>query len=142
MAKERATVSDEQRERMLIQEQIGRAAAEEPESSTSTTPPVEEGLKREEGAEKVVLAISVKPAASAAAPVFKMNALKPAVNPLKANPLKRPNVFKSAAMTSSVDVAKVNEKKRPAPKSAAEQLILEEQERKRRRMDRDILTST
>jgi len=144
LAKERATVSDEQRERTLIQEQIERAAAVEPESSTSTTPPVEGGLKREEGAEKVVLAISAKPVASAAAPAFKMNALKPVVNPLKANPLKRPNVFKSTATNNSADGdgLKVNEKKRPTPMSAAERLIIEEQARKRRRMDSDSLTST
>jgi DNA/RNA-binding protein KIN17 len=64
------------------------------------------------------------------------------INPLKANPLKRPNVFKTATAggpsSSSERVDKVlSDKKRPAPMSAAERLIQEEQERKRRRMDRD-----
>ncbi|TFK71258.1 hypothetical protein BDN72DRAFT_958186 [Pluteus cervinus] len=154
MAKERLTTSDEQRERTLIAEQIERAKADtgSGDSSSSGTPPVEEGLKREEGAEKLVLSFAPKPAATAATPStsapavalgggLKLNAMKPAINPLKANPLKanplkRPNVFKSAGPTSSsVDAEKSNEKKRPM--SAAEMLILEEQERKRRRMDRD-----
>ncbi|KAF8157926.1 zinc finger protein RTS2 [Crassisporium funariophilum] len=142
MKKDRATVSDEQRERQHIAEQIERAAAGvDNEAGPSTTPPIEEGLKRDENAEKVVLSFSAKPAPSAALPVvtgFKMNALKPTVNPLKANPLKRPNVFKSSAPAASESVDKAaNDKKRPAPMSAAERLILEEQERKRRRMDRD-----
>ncbi|KII90663.1 hypothetical protein PLICRDRAFT_52381 [Plicaturopsis crispa FD-325 SS-3] len=142
MKKERATVSDEQRERQLIAEQIERAAAGEgPSASTSpASPPVEEGLKRDEGTEKVVLSFSAKPAtlsatsAPAAPTGLKLNALKSAANPLKANPLRRPNVFKTA---SSATPQPDNEKKRPAPMSAAERLILEEQQRKRRRMDRE-----
>lgn len=139
LKKDRATMSDEQRERQLIAEQIERAATEEEAGpSSSSSPPAEEGLKREDGAEKVVLSLSAKPAATAA-PVsfggFKANPLKPG-----ANPLKRPNVLKALA-TSGVgdngDKASANEKKRSAPMSAAEKLILEEQERKRRRMDRD-----
>jgi DNA/RNA-binding protein KIN17 len=141
LKKDRATTSDEQRERMLIAEQIERAAAEaESPPSNDDSPPVEEGLKRDEGAEKVVLSFSAKPAAPAAdtAPSSTLSAgfktsLK--VNPLKANPLKRPNVFKSAS--GAGDSEKTNEKKRPAPMTAAERLILEDQERKRRRMDRD-----
>ncbi|CAA7262819.1 unnamed protein product [Cyclocybe aegerita] len=150
MKKDRATISDEQRERQLIAEQIERAAAEAPEASSSTTPPVEEGLKREENAEKVVLSFSAKPATTPAAPAttaLKLNPLKLGANPLKPNPLKRPNVFKSAtaagaSSSSSTDNADkaVNEKKRAAPMSAAERLILEDQERKRRRMDRDNST--
>ena len=135
MKKDRATMSDEQRERMLIAEQIERAAAEA-EPSSSNSPPAEEGLKRDEGAEKVVLSFTTaKPAATSAttsAPAvgFKLNA-----NPLKTNPLKRPNVFKTSS--NSADSEKANEKKRPAPMSAAERLIQEEQERKRRRMERE-----
>ena len=136
-------MSDEQRERQLIAEQIARAAAEDDGEASSSTPPAEEGLKRDETSEKVVLSFSAKPAASSeSTPVasvgFKMNPLKAAVNPLKANPLKRPNVFKSSAPTISEggDLA-LNAKKRSAPISAAERLIIEEQERKRRRMDRD-----
>lgn len=148
LKKDRATTSDEQRERMLIAEQIERAAAEvESSGSNDNSSPVEEGLTRDEGVEKVVLSFSAKPTApataatAAAAPSstpsagFK-NPLK--VNPLKANPLKRPNAFKSGS--SAGDSEKANEKKRPAPMTAAERLILEDQERKRRRMDRDNLT--
>ena len=146
LKKDRATVSDEQREQQLIAEQISRAAVEDDsKTSDSSTPPVEEGLKRDETSEKVVLSFSAKPiASSGSAPVVvstgvKINPLKAGVNPLKANPLKRPNnVFKTSALTTSESgVATVNEKKRPAPMSAAERLIVEEQERKRRRMDRD-----
>jgi len=142
-AKDRATISDEQRERQLIAEQIERAAAEaNSEAGPSTQPGIEEGLKRDEIAEKVVLSLSVKPtvASTPAAPTgFKMNALRPAVNPLKANPLKRPNVFKSVTTASPTESGEKasNEKKRSAAMSAAERLIIEEQERKRRRMDRD-----
>ncbi|KAF8816568.1 zinc finger protein RTS2 [Phlegmacium glaucopus] len=141
--KDRATVSDEQRERQLITEQIARAAVDNDSETSSSTPPAEEGLKRDETSEKVVLSFTAKPAAgSESAPVLstgmKINPLKAVINPLKANPLKRPNVFKSSAPTTSDGGDKtVNEKKRSAPMSAAERLIIEEQERKRRRMDRD-----
>jgi len=146
MKKDRATMSDEQRERMLIAEQIERAAADVDNGhSESPSPPVEEGLKREEGAEKVVLSISAKPAAlnSTSTPAIssglKINSLKPGVNPLKANPLKRPNVFKTASTSGTNDSDKTHEKKRAAPMSAAERLIIEDQERKRRRMDRESI---
>ncbi|KAH7924544.1 zinc finger protein RTS2 [Leucogyrophana mollusca] len=141
LKKERATMSDEQRERLLIAEQIERAAAQKDDSSSSATPPAEEqGLKRDEGAEKVVLSFSAKPPmpAPSAAPIT----LGLKLNPLKANPLKRPNVLKNspAPLTKPSDGAElVNEKKRPAPMSAAERLIVEEQERKRRRMDREAV---
>ena len=142
MKKDRATTSDEQRERMLIAEQIGRAAAEVESSGTNgDSPPQEEGLKRDEGAEKVVLSFSAKPTAPAAniptstpSAAFK-NPLM--VNPLRVNPLKRPNVFKSGSGGNS---EKTNEKKRSAPMTAAERLIVEDQERKRRRIERDNLT--
>lgn len=147
MKKDRQTTSDEQRERMLIAEQIERAAAEVSTTpSSSTTPPAEEGLKRDEMTEKVVLSFSTKPSAPVAASTtlsngggLKLNPLKPAANPLKANPLKRPNVFKSGGAASSSAPQEVNDKKRPLPMSAAERLIMEEQERKRRRMDREGL---
>ena len=132
---------------MLIAEQIERAAAEASTSSSSTTPPAEEGLKRDEVTEKVVLSFSSKPSAPTSASTtpsngsgFKMNALKSAANPLKANPLKRPNVFKTAGASSSSSTAQdANENKRPLPMSAAERLIVEDQERKRRKMDREGL---
>lgn len=146
MKKERATMNDEQRERMLISEQIERAAAEKDEPSSST-PPREEGLKRDECAEKVVLSFAPKPKpepeASTSAPAggLKLFGLKSGINPLK-----RPNVFKTTAAAApkgsplaeeSAKTSEKNDKKRSAPISMAEKLILEDQERKRRRMDRD-----
>ena len=94
MKKERATTSDEQRERMLIAEQIERAEVEAGPASNNP-PPVEEGLKRDEGTEKIVLSFSAKPSTTIMAPApaaFKLNPLKPkvAINPLKTNPLKPP----------------------------------------------------
>ncbi|KAA1474790.1 hypothetical protein DENSPDRAFT_841431 [Dentipellis sp. KUC8613] len=145
LKKERATMSDEQRERLLIQEQIERAAQEaeqKGEGSKSASPPVEEGLKREEG-DKVKLSFAPKAVPSAAPSIsmggLKLNPLK--ANPLKAgaNPLKRPNVFKQASSTASDE--KAGMKRKDAPLSAAERLILEEQERKRRRMERDALAA-
>jgi len=127
-------MSDEQRERLLIAEQIERAktGGEEPgpsgSGSSESPPPVEEGLKREEGAEKVVLSFSSKPAATTIPSV----GLK-----LKANPLKRPNVFKTATSSSTTSASTSANTKRPAPQSAAERLMFEDQERKRRKMERE-----
>src|ERR1700712_4713061 len=120
MKKDRLTTSDEARERQLILEQIERAAADSTASQTNDDAAKEEGLKRDESSEKVVLSFTAKPAAPVAttslqpqsAPL-KMNAFKAAkANPLKANPLK------------------ANPLKRKAPEmgtkmSAAERLILE-----------------
>ena len=146
LKKERATMNDEQRERMHISEQIERAAAEaeKDEPSSSGTPP-REGLKRDEGAEKVVLSFTPKPKpeteASTSAPAggLKLSGMKPGINPLK-----RPNVFKMVASSKGTPLAEESaktseksDKKRPAPMSMAEKLIVEDQERKRRRMDRD-----
>ncbi|EKM79667.1 hypothetical protein AGABI1DRAFT_114153 [Agaricus bisporus var. burnettii JB137-S8] len=155
MKKERATMSDEARERVLIAEQIERAKAEavedEHSDSKSGSPPSDEGLKRDEG-EKVVLSLSAKvptglssastsaSSPSAAPATLKLNPLKPNINPLKANPLKRPNVFKTAVGGTNLSGSndKSNDKKRPASAmSVAEKLILEDQERKRRRMERE-----
>jgi len=141
MKKERATTSDEQRERTLISEQIERATAEQQEtrdaSEESDKTAVEEGLKRSEG-EKVVLSLSIKPIAPAAESTpsttpsggFKFNALK------STNPLKRPNVFKSK-VTNDKEEAVTSTKRKDAPLSVAEQIIVEEQERKRRKVERD-----
>ncbi|KAI0754787.1 domain of Kin17 curved DNA-binding protein-domain-containing protein [Daedaleopsis nitida] len=149
MKKERMTVSDEQRERTLIEEQIERAAAEAGPSGSkpADSPPAEEvGLKRDETTEKVVLSFTPKastPLTAAPTMGIKLNALKPAANPLKAsNALKRPNVFKQAStapssVSTSTDIVKNVGEKRKAPMSAAERLIFEEQERKRRRMERE-----
>jgi DNA/RNA-binding protein KIN17 len=150
MKKERATMSDEQRERILIAEQIEKAKEQaglegSGSGSGSASPPAEErALKREEGAEKVVLSLSTKvaaPAMSSATPAtggLKLNPLKPAINPLK-----RPNVFKTATVAKSSDSPNTgNEKKRPASAmSAAERLILEEQQRKKRKMERDSVVA-
>jgi len=133
-------MSDEQRERLLIAEQIERAKTEEEPAATDpeSSPPVEEGLKREEGTEKVVLSFSAKPVASTM-PAFS-GGLKLNANPLKAgtNPLKRPNVFKTAVSnpSSSTSTSAVSKRLAP-PQSAAERLIFEDQERKRRKMERE-----
>ncbi|KIP02670.1 hypothetical protein PHLGIDRAFT_130609 [Phlebiopsis gigantea 11061_1 CR5-6] len=143
MKKERLTTSDEQRERMLIAEQIERAAAEVGSSSSSASPPPEQQeLKREEG-EKVILSLAPKTAPSAAAPTIsgfqlKANAFKPATNPLKAgvNPLKRANPLKQAASSAPLGPSdSVVGKKRE--QTAAERLMSEDQERKRRKLERE-----
>lgn len=187
--KERATMSDEQRERALIAEQIARAEAEKKQKEGSSErdedkPAVEEGLKRDEG-EKVKLSFSIKPAAAdksrstsppnastsdssttaapspssastdatATAPSTSSTGLKLGFKPAAAgsNPLKRPNVFKMAAAKAGTDKdkskKKVDEKtpaagqKRAAEMSVAERLIIEDQERKRRKMERDAVRS-
>jgi len=141
--KERATTSDEQRERMLIADQIERAAQEAGDVPHETEKPkVDEGLKRDESSEKVVLSFSVKPTTQSAEPTTaSLSGLK--FNPLKAsssNPLKRPNVFKAAASIKNEKGKDAPEKvngKRTAPMAAAERLIYEDQERKRRKMEHD-----
>ncbi|KAG5351828.1 KIN17-like protein [Termitomyces sp. T112] len=147
MKKDRATMSDEQRERLLIAEQIERAAAEvEASPETNDTATREEGLKREESTGKVVLSFSASKSATPVASsesngsslLSLKNPLKVAANPLKLNPLKKPNVFKTAVTSLSDTVTeKINDKKRLAPMSAAERLIIEDQGRKRRRMERE-----
>lgn len=140
LKKERLTMSDEQRERILIAEQIERA--KEQEESRSPSPSEEPGLKRDDGAEKVVLSLAPKAttpqSTSSAIPAvggLKLSGVKPGVNPLKgSNPLKAAAPSKPIARSSGLD-----EKKRPA--SAAERIILEEQERKRRRMDRESVAT-
>lgn len=173
MKKERATTSDEQRERLLIAEQIERAAAEatagksaSPDAEDLDKPKVDEGLKRDE-TEKVVLSFNLKPSTTSssssssstpphATGTTSSTSLEPTqstsapptglkLNTLKdpaSNPLKRPNIFKLAASSkatkeSGKESEKANGKKRDAPMSAAERLIFEDQERKRRRMERD-----
>ena len=142
LKKERATMNDEQRERLLIAEQIERAEREARDKGEGTSAAGaaedeetkrEEGLQREEG-EKVVLSLSAKPsvASSSTTPSLglKLNPLKSAVNPLKrTNPLKQ-------ASSSSNAADKPSGKRKETPLTAAEKLILEDQERKRRRMER------
>ena len=146
MKKERLTVSDEQRERLLIAEQIERAAATSSElNKLDSSTPAEEGLKRSEGVQKVVLSFSAKPSTSEpqsstdSRPAVGIGSLK--MNPLKgtsSNPFKRANVFKTPAPTPAAGPSATADdtgKKRTI--SAAESLIYEEQERKRRKMERD-----
>jgi len=191
LKKERAVTSDEQRERMLIAEQIARAEAEASAASTSagssgspppsdcTTPAV--GLLREDAAPvKLAFALSKKaspsppvepaPASSSSpscdatsAPLtdgstpsasstsapsseagpLKMNVFKKPIAgiPTKTAPLKM-NVFKAAKATASSSsggsITTVGEsagsKRGRDEMSVAQRLILEEQERKRRRL--------
>ncbi|KAI6098153.1 domain of Kin17 curved DNA-binding protein-domain-containing protein [Pisolithus sp. B1] len=146
LQKERATMSDEQRERILIAEQIERAREQEgAQGSGSEGPPEEPGLKRDEGADKVVLSLTPKSLkldpSSKSRPTggggLKLSGVKPDINPLKANPLKRPNPLKSVATSRPVEGATQSEEKKQSAStlSAAERIILEEQERKRRRRE-------
>ncbi|KAI0040817.1 hypothetical protein FA95DRAFT_1457178, partial [Auriscalpium vulgare] len=114
MKKERSTMNDEQRERLLIADQIERAQKEsedkgEGPSTSGEVPPPEEGLKRDEG-EKVKLSFAAKPMAPAP---LKLNPLKPA-----GNPLKRPNVFKQAAAAASSSQPSTTAKRKDAPVTA------------------------
>lgn len=129
--KERAKTSDEQRERALIAEQIQRAADVDGESSSSTPPAAEVGLKRDDGEEKVVLSLAVKPvtAAPAAPAPLKLNAFKS--NPLKTTTGKPANVFKAAEKKAESR----GEKRAAHTMSVAEKLMLEEQERKKRKLE-------
>jgi len=63
--KERAVTSDEQRERMLVAEQIERAIAVTGDESRSPESPGPAGLQREEGAAPLRLTFGSKPAESA-----------------------------------------------------------------------------
>lgn len=141
-------MSDEQRERLLIAEQIERAAAatSDPNKPNSLTPTPEEGFKRSEGVEKVVLSFSTKPSTSETQPSQSSTDTAVALGPLKmnplkitsSNPLKRANVFKSSAPTSAaLPSATANDTGKKRAMSAAESLIYEDQERKRRKMERD-----
>ncbi|OCH91601.1 hypothetical protein OBBRIDRAFT_803149 [Obba rivulosa] len=148
LKKERATTSDEQRERMLIAEQIERAQAEASSSSESPPPEEERVLKRDENTEKVVLSLAPKAptttnVAAAAAPAtgFKLNPLKSNVLKTGTNPLKRPNVFKQSAAAAKPLALPAEDtvpgQKRAAPMTTAERLTFEDQERKRRRTERE-----
>ena len=143
LKKERATMNDEQRERLLIAEQIERAEREARDKGEGTSAAGavedeekkrEEGLQREEGEKKVVLSFSIQPSVTSSSTTpsggLKLNPLKPITNPLKrTNPLKQ-------ASSSSSAVDKPSGKRKETPLTAAEKLILEDQERKRRRMER------
>jgi DNA/RNA-binding protein KIN17 len=176
--KERAVTSDEQRERMLIVEQIERAKAEGVEESRSSGSPEPVGLQREEGAAPLRLAFGTKKspdsaekeqitparpdsprsteagtdlspmatgssssAASISQPATKINVFKKTSVPTRTAPLKT-NVFKAlkakSSSSSSPSVSgsvATGDKRSRDEMPAAQRLILEEQERKRRRVD-------
>lgn len=179
MKKERAVTSDEQRERMLIAEQIERAKAaaaaegEDSGSGSRSASPEPVGLQRDENAGPLRLAFGVKKSATPPAtadnesstsatpdasidapstftpaqtstpstsapiptpqPALKFNAFKKSSSasavPIKTTPLKM-NVFKTAKPAPSV----AGDKRPRDEMSAAQRLMLEEQERKRRRV--------
>ena len=92
LKKERATMNDEQRERLLIAEQIERAEREAREKRENTSASEEE-KRREEGEKKVFHSLSAKPAVASSSAV-PSEGLKFTVNPLEVNLLKRPNLLK------------------------------------------------
>jgi DNA/RNA-binding protein KIN17 len=111
LKKDRMTMSDEQRERLLIAEQIERAKEEQAEAGPSSLDEEiaaeDKQLKREDGQEKVTLSFSMKaPApvqvATAPAPI-KFNAFKAAAKPVAGNALKRPNPLKSNGPLSGIE---------------------------------------
>ena len=98
LKKERATMNDEQRERLLIAEQIEWAEREAREKRENTSASEEEkrreeGLQREEGEKKVIHSLSAKPAVASSSTV-PSEGLKFTVNPLEVNLLKWPNLLK------------------------------------------------
>ena len=147
LEKERATMNDEQRERLLIAGQTEQAEREAREKGgTSAAGVVEgeekkqvEGLQHEEG-KRVVFALSAKHTLVSSS-TTRSEGLKPnpqlAINPLKANPLKRTNLLKQASSSSSAADKKSPGKRKETPVSAAEKLILKEEEWKRRRITRE-----
>ncbi|KAI0032799.1 domain of Kin17 curved DNA-binding protein-domain-containing protein [Vararia minispora EC-137] len=144
LKKERLTVSDEQRERLLIEEQIERAREEAeakgegPSGAAGVQAAREEGLKRDEGGKLSISLGAGKPKVPAEVRP-EAAGMKP--GGFKANPLKRPNVFKMAAAKQKTDGGPAAGAKRKEPMTAAERLIQEDQERKRRRMEREAGSS-
>ncbi|GAA93756.1 uncharacterized protein L969DRAFT_84793 [Mixia osmundae IAM 14324] len=136
-SKERADMDDEQRQRKLIKEQIARAQAE------VSAAPVASGSGSENSGSLSPSADSKEPAPPiqikldlpASAPVAPAAVAPIKINPLKvANPLKgasKPSIFK----TGSATPASVSNKR---PLSAMEQIVREEEERKRRRESRPM----
>jgi len=135
LKKERATMNDEQRERLLIAEQIERAEQEASEKGEGTSvlgatekeeKKLEEGLQREQGEKKAILSFTEPTTTSSS--MTPSEGLKPnGLRPLKANPLKRPDPLRQASSSSS-STEKSAGKRRETSLSAAEKLILEEQE--------------
>ena len=173
--KERAVTSDEQRERMLLAEQIERAIAATGDESRSSGSPGPSGLQRE-GAGPLRLTFGSKSAGSAVGeegitpaptdptssaivgtdsststagttdstpqPATKVNVFKTSASsvPAKTAPLKT-NVFKALKAKSSSSSPSVSgstasgDKRSREEMPTAQRLILEDQERKRRRVD-------
>ncbi|KZT53952.1 hypothetical protein CALCODRAFT_519733 [Calocera cornea HHB12733] len=138
--KEREEMDSEQRERKFLELQIKRAKEEEErkrqEVGEGSHSPEEVGLKRPEG-EPLKLSLGLKPAAKPveekaeeAAPVkfnvFKKPALAGSGNALK-------GTFKSSAPAAKPTIA-LGEKRKLEDLPMAERLMLEEMERKKRRM--------
>ena len=91
--------------------------------------------QREAGEKKFVLSLSAKPTSSiVTSGDLELNSPKLTANPLKANPLKRPNPLMQASAISSA--AEKSNGAEPFSFSCGE-AHLEEQERKRRRMERE-----
>ena len=92
----------------------------------------EEGLQREEAEKNVVLSLSAKPTAASSSTIpsggLELNPPKLTANPLKANPLKRPNPLKQASASSSAAEKSNGRERKDISLSTAEKLILEEQE--------------
>ena len=91
--------------------------------------------QREAGEKKFVLSLSAKPTSSiVTSGDLELNSPKLTANPLKANPLKRPNPLMQASAISSA--AEKSNGAEPFSFSCGE-AHLEEQERKCRRMERE-----
>lgn len=98
-------------------------------SSTTTTPPAAETSS------SAPSTASTSTAVPTPQPAMKFNAFKKSAVPAKTNPLKM-NVFKTAKATSSATSSEASSSvKRPREEMpAAQRLILEDQERKKRRI--------
>ncbi|EJU03364.1 hypothetical protein DACRYDRAFT_65586 [Dacryopinax primogenitus] len=135
MKKEREEMDSEQRERKFLQLQIERAKEESGEGSGSG-----EGkeLKRAEG-ETVRLSLGVKPpeGETPAAPAPAATATAP-VAPVKFNVFKKPllggNALKGTLKSAPVTVPVQGEKRKMEEMSVAERLMLEDMDRKKRRV--------
>ncbi len=99
--KDRSTMSDEQRERLLIAEQIVKAEKEKDEDGGDEDEEEierlrEEGLKREEG-EKVVLALRPANASSSAEPARRSHSASPSEDETEAGPSTQPTAESSSS---------------------------------------------
>jgi len=161
--KERATTSDEQRERTLIAEQIARANAEAEDDGSSVSAS-EMGLQRDEGTAPLKLSFAPKktgPSSSESAPIADPSSndsslgagpstspnnettalsTKPAVQaPLKMNMMPKPtaplkmNVFKAAAKQQSSLGSNGVKRTRDDPPVSTAQRLISEDQERKRR---------